>query len=128
VPAVLGANADRRSAGRRAVTNIGFLFLLLLAAVLKADGDALVRHGLHARVVAVRGALFGLGAAVLFAYGLVVNSPPWDFGRLLGVYVALFFVVAQVINWVGFGVRPTMPILVGGALIAAGGLTITFWR
>jgi small multidrug resistance family-3 protein len=71
---------------------------------------------------------WSLGAAVLFAYGIVVNSPPWDFGRLLGVYVAMFFPAAQLINWAAFGVRPTLPIGVGGALIAAGGLAITFWR
>jgi len=110
------------------VTKIAFLLLLLMAALLEAGGDALVRHGLHAQSLVVRSASFALGAAVLFAYGLVVNSPPWDFGRLLGVYVTLFFLVAQVINWVGFGVRPTVPILVGGSLIAAGGLTITLWR
>jgi len=69
-----------------------------------------------------------LGGAVLFSYGVAVNLPPWDFGRLLGVYVTLFFVVAQLINWFGFGLKPTPAILVGGALIIAGGMTITFWR
>jgi small multidrug resistance family-3 protein len=72
--------------------------------------------------------LFVAGAAVLFAYGLVVNSPPWDFGKLLGVYVTLFFLVAQVINLLVFGVRPGVPILVGGAMILAGGLVMTLWR
>jgi len=42
--------------------------------------------------------------------------------------VTLFFAVAQLINWLGFGLKPTPAILVGGALIIAGGLTITFWR
>jgi len=72
--------------------------------------------------------MFVIGAVVLFAYGVAVNAPPWDFGRLLGVYVTLFFLVAQVINLVVFGVRPDLPVLVGGALIVAGGLTITFWQ
>ena len=49
-------------------------------------------------------------------------------GRLLGVYVALFFLVAQAINWLVFGAAPTVPIMIGGALIVAGGLTITYWR
>jgi small multidrug resistance family-3 protein len=57
-----------------------------------------------------------------------VNAPPWDFGRLLGVYVTLFFLVAQVINLFVFGVRPQLPIYVGGSLIIAGGLLITLWR
>jgi hypothetical protein len=64
----------------------------------------------------------------LFAYGVSVNSPPWDFGKLLGVYVTLFFVVAQVINLVFFGIRPDLPVFVGGALIVAGGVVITLWR
>jgi hypothetical protein len=57
-----------------------------------------------------------------------VNAPPWDFGRLLGVYVTLFFLVAQAINFFVFGVRPPLPIYVGGSLIITGGLLITLWR
>jgi drug/metabolite transporter superfamily protein YnfA len=102
--------------------------LLLLAAVLEASGDALVRVGLHSPTLAGRAGLFALGAAILFAYGLTVNSPPWDFGRLLGVYVTLFFLVAQIINLVFFGIKPDLPIYAGGALILGGGLVITLWR
>jgi drug/metabolite transporter superfamily protein YnfA len=116
------------SSGQDDVTNIGILLVLLVAATLEAGGDWLVRQGLHAPSVAVRAAFLAVGGIVLFVYGVVVNLPPWNFGRLLGVYVTLFFVVAQVINWAGYGVRPTTPILVGGALIAAGGLTITVWQ
>ncbi len=64
----------------------------------------------------------------LLAYGTIVNAPPWDFGRLLGVYVTLFFLVAQIVNFTVFGVRPALPIYVGGSLIIAGGLVITLWR
>jgi len=109
--------------------NLFFAYLLLLlAAVLEAGGDALVRVGLHHPNTASRAAFFAAGAVVLFAYGVAVNAPPWDFGRLLGVYVTLFFLVAQIINLVVLGVRPPPPIYVGGALIVAGGLLITFWR
>jgi hypothetical protein len=104
------------------------LLLLLLAATLEAGGDALVRHGLRGAPGWTRWVFLGCGALVLFVYGVVVNTPPWDFGRLLGVYVTLFFLVAQGINWVVFGVAPTAPIVVGGVLIAAGGLTMTLWR
>jgi hypothetical protein len=110
------------------VTNAAFLGVLLIAAVLEAGGDALVRHGLYSQSSMTRGGFLALGAIVLFAYGLTVNTPPWDFGRLLGVYVTLFFLVAQLINWLAFGLPPTLPIVVGGTLIIAGGLTITFWR
>jgi drug/metabolite transporter superfamily protein YnfA len=104
-------------------------FLLLLgAAVLEAGGDAIVRRGLHADGAAWRLGLILAGGIVLLAYGVTVNLPPWDFGRLLGVYVTLFFLVAQLINAVVFGVAPSAPILVGGALVIAGGLIMTFWR
>ena len=109
------------------------LAVLLVAALLEAGGDALVRHGLAtpglaAPGLATRLGFFAAGALVLFTYGLTVNAPSWDFGRLLGVYVALFFLVAQAINWLVFGAAPTVPIMIGGALIVAGGLTITYWR
>jgi len=104
------------------------LFTLLAAALLEAGGDALVRLGLHGATPLARVGALALGALALFAYGLTVNLPAWDFGRLLGVYVVLFFVVAQAINWLGFGLSPTLPIMVGGGLIVAGGLTITFWQ
>ena len=68
------------------------------------------------------------GAAVLAAYGSVVNVPRWDFGKLLGVYVVLFFLMAQILNKVRFGQSPTLPIYAGGGLIMAGGLVIAFWK
>jgi small multidrug resistance family-3 protein len=102
--------------------------ILLVAAALEAGGDALVRMALHSHSSTGKFGFFAAGAAVLFAYGVTVNSPPWDFGKLLGVYVTLFFVVAQVINLVFFGARPDLPIYVGGAFILAGGLIITLWR
>ncbi len=104
------------------------LGVLLLAAILEAGGDALVRHGLHSHSLATRVGFMALGAIVLFAYAVSVNAPPWDFGRLLGVYVTLFFVVAQLINWLAFGVQPTLVIAVGGGFIVGGGLIITFWQ
>ncbi|HVZ00148.1 MAG TPA: hypothetical protein VHA35_11625 [Dongiaceae bacterium] len=102
--------------------------ILLLAASLEAGGDALVRLGLHSGNGATRLGFFAAGAGVLFLYGLSVNTPSWDFGRLLGVYVTLFFVVAQAINLLVFGARPGLPILIGGSLIVAGGLVMTLWR
>jgi drug/metabolite transporter superfamily protein YnfA len=101
--------------------------LLLLAACLEAGGDALVRLGLHNHHGLVRVGLFLAGALVLFLYGLSVNAPSWDFGRLLGVYVTLFFLVAQLVNFLVFGARPDLPILLGGALIVSGGVLMTVW-
>ncbi len=107
--------------------NIVWLALLALAATLEAGGDALARTGLHAHGGLTRLGAFAAAALVLFAYGLTVNAPPWDFGRLLGVYVALFFLAAQLTNYVAFGVAPSPPVLAGGALIISGGLLMTFW-
>jgi small multidrug resistance family-3 protein len=104
------------------------LVVLAAAATLEAGGDALARTGLHAHAGFLRVGFFVAAAVVLFTYGVVVNLPPWDFGKLLGVYVTLFFVVAQIINFFAFGQAPTLPILAGGALIVAGGLLMTFWR
>lgn len=103
------------------------LLTLLLAAVLEAGGDALVRAGLQASPLK-RGLLFATGAVVLFAYGYTVNAPPWQFGKLLGIYVVLFFLVAQAIAWVVFQQRPGGAILLGGALIVAGGVVMTVAR
>ncbi len=102
--------------------------VLLLAAALEAGGDALVRLGLHTSQTGARISFFAAGAIVLFAYGACVNAPPWDFGKLLGVYVTLFFLVAQITNLMLFGIRPDLPTYVGGALIMTGGLVMTLWR
>jgi small multidrug resistance family-3 protein len=61
---------------------------------------------------------------VLFSYAWTVNAPPWDFGRLIGLYVVFFFVVAQAISWLGFKQPPSVPLMIGGLLIVSGGLVI----
>jgi small multidrug resistance family-3 protein len=109
------------------MSNAVVIVLLLFSATLEAVGDAMVRSGLNAASLGARVAWMAAGAGVLFAYGVTVNLPSWDFGRLLGVYVSLFFVVAQVISTFVFGKPPTLPVLVGGAMIVAGGVTMTFW-
>ncbi len=110
------------------MTNAIAFMILAVAAVLEAGGDAIVRNGLHAPTLPLRIALVVFGGLVLMSYGVVVNMPRWDFGRVLGVYVTLFFLAAQVINLVFFKTPPTAPILLGGALIMAGGLLMTFWK
>jgi small multidrug resistance family-3 protein len=101
------------------------LFVLLFAAVLEAGGDALVRSGLQASTTATRLAMFAAGGVVLFSYGYVVNKPAWDFGRLLGIYVVFFFVVAQAISWLVFQQRPAALTLLGGAFILVGGVILS---
>lgn len=100
--------------------------ILLLASLLEAGGDAIVRGALHRQTIAARLALFAVGACVLFAYGWVVNAPAWDFGKLLGIYVVFFFITAQLISWIAFGQPPTRAVLVGGLLIVTGGIVIAW--
>ncbi|MGO4883204.1 MAG: hypothetical protein ACLP59_20645 [Bryobacteraceae bacterium] len=102
------------------------LAVLALAALLEAGGDALVRTGLRSAATGPRVIWFLAGAVVLFLYGWTVNSPPWDFGRLLGLYVVFFFLFAQAISWLVFHQRPSLGVLVGGVFIAVGGAII--WR
>lgn len=104
------------------------ILVLLLAALLEVGGDALVRAGLHRTGIVSKALLFLLGAVALFAYGCVVNTPAWDFGRLLGIYVVLFFVTAQLISWLAFGQPPTLARVCGGLLIVAGGAVIAWFQ
>jgi len=104
------------------------ILVLLLAAVLEASGDAIVRSALHTSSAWLRVLLFLAGAGVLLAYGCVVNAPPWEFGRLIGLYVVFFFVTAQIISWLFFHQPPSRPVWLGGALIIAGGVVILWMR
>jgi small multidrug resistance family-3 protein len=102
----------------------GALFILLLAAFLEAYGDSHFQAALYRSSGTKRVIAFVGGAACLAAYGLVVNTPRWDFGKLLGIYVVLFFLLSQTVAWARFGQTPTMPIVLGGSLIVAGGVII----
>jgi hypothetical protein len=104
------------------------LILLVIATVLEVSGDAVVRMGIYQHVGATRLARFLAGAALLFGYGSFLNLAPIEFGRVVGLYIATLFVVWQVINFIAFRTLPTMPILVGGGLVIAGGAIITFWK
>jgi drug/metabolite transporter superfamily protein YnfA len=99
---------------------IGFL---ALAAVLEVSGDFLMRMGLRGQ----RWALIA-GAVVLAAYGVLVNQPAWDFGRTLGLYIAVFFVTSQLVAFLVAGERPSASLWLGGAFIVAGGLVIYLGR
>lgn len=92
---------------------------LVVASALEVGGDALVRMGLESASFFLAG-----GALTLFAYGLVVNKSGLDFNRLMGVYIAIFFVVSQLISFVLFRQVPDQRILLGGAFIVIGGILI----
>lgn len=104
------------------------LVFLVVATVLEASGDAIVRKALYEHAGMARLALFLAGAALLLSYGTFLNLAPLEFSRVVGLYIATLFVVWQFINYIAFRTLPTLPILVGGALIIAGGLILTYWR
>ena len=107
---------------------IGAFLVLALAAYLEAHGDSFFQVAFYRSAGIGRVLWILAGAAVLALYGTVVNVPRWDFGKLLGVYVVLFFLMAQLQARIRFGQSPTTPIYVGGSLIVAGGLVIAFWQ
>jgi small multidrug resistance family-3 protein len=107
----------------------GTTFLLLLvAATLEALGDAFFQSAVHRSSGLWRWISLAGGGITLSIYGLVVNLPRWDFGKLLGVYVVFFFIVAQIVAKVRFHQAISAPVLVGGFMIMVGGLIISFWR
>lgn len=101
---------------------------LLAATILEASGDAVVRMALYNHVGPARAGLFLGGAALLFGYGTFLNLAPLEFGQVVGLYLATLFVVWQVINFLVFRTSPTLPIVLGGALVIAGGAICTFWK
>lgn len=72
--------------------------------------------------------LFVVGALLLFGYGFSLNFAPVEFRQVVGLYIATLFIMWQTINFLIFRTTPNAPILMGGALIVAGGLIVTFWK
>lgn len=106
-------------------TRLVILLFLIAATTLEVSGDAIVRNGL-ARAWPMRGLYFVGGAGLLFCYGLLLNMAPLPFERVVGIYIATLFVVWQVISFIAFRSVPSLPVLIGGALIVAGGLVVAF--
>jgi hypothetical protein len=107
---------------------LGAIGVLAVAASLEAWGDSFFQAGFY-RTSGV-GRVFALvcGTVVLAVYGATVNLPRWDFGKLIGVYVMLFFLAAQILARVRFGQSPTAPVCLGGSLIVIGGAVMAFWK
>ena len=112
----------------KALTNVYPIVFLIAATTLEASGDAIVRLAIYDHVGAYRMALFAAGAVLLLGYGTLLNLAPFEFGHVVGIYIATLFVIWQIINFVFFRTMPTVPIIVGGALVVAGGAIITFWK
>jgi small multidrug resistance family-3 protein len=96
--------------------------IFLAAAVLEVGGDAIVRKGMRGSGVA----FMALGFIMLGTYGVVVNLVPWDFSKLLGVYVAIFAVVSVLAGRFIFHEAVPVSTWVGIAIIMVGGLVVQF--
>lgn len=105
------------------------IFLFVLAAtIFEAAGDALLRIALHSHAWPVRVGYFLIGAILLTMYGTSLNVAPVEFGKVVGLYVALLYIVFQFTNYLAFKAKPTLPVLVGGALIVTGGMLVILWQ
>jgi len=93
-----------------------FLFVMM-AAILEAIGDAILRLAVHAQSPLARVGFFAIGGLLLTLYGTSLNLAPVEFATVVGLYIAMLFVAFQVANFLFFKILPTVPVLVGGALI-----------
>jgi drug/metabolite transporter superfamily protein YnfA len=101
--------------------------LLLIATLVEVSGDAVVRMAIYQHTGALRIGWLLAGATLLLGYGVFLNTAPVEFGRVVGLYIATLFVVWQIISFAAFRSLPDMPVWIGGALIVAGGLIVSFW-
>jgi hypothetical protein len=104
------------------------LLLLIVATGLEVTGDAMIRKGIYDSAGLWRVALFLVGMALLTGYGTFLNLAPLEFGQVVGLYIATLFVMWQGINFVIFRSVPTAPVLLGGTMIVAGGLVVSFMK
>jgi small multidrug resistance family-3 protein len=100
---------------------------LIAATALETTGDAVIRIGLFERFGAARAGVLLGGGLLLLGYGVMLNLAPLPFARVAGLYIATLFAMWQIVSFAAFRAVPTPPILVGGALIVAGGLIVSFW-
>jgi small multidrug resistance family-3 protein len=106
----------------------GVFAVLAFAAYLEVQGDACFQSGLYHSSGVKQIGWFVAGTLVLVFYSLFLNSSKIDFGKLLGIYVVLFFLVAQIVAKVQFHQSPSKPVYVGGAFVVIGGLIMAFWK
>ena len=104
--------------------SIRIFVLLVLAALLEVGGDALIRNGLQRKGAA----LLLAGAATLVIYGFMVNMTKLDFSRLMGIYIVVFFLVAQAVAVLVFRESIDRAVIFGGGLVVLGGIVMAVFR
>ena len=110
------------------LTDVSILAFLIVATALEVSGDAIIRKSLFEHVGLARLGLFVLGAALVTGYGTFLNLAPLEFGKVVGLYIATLFVMWQLITFFAFRTLPTLPVMLGGALIVTGGMIVSFWK
>ncbi len=100
------------------------LLLLLLAIVFEICGDASIRIGLRGSKLAP----FLGGVVLVILYGTLISFPSWDFSRTMGIYIAMFFIVSQIVARFVLHERLLPPTMVGGLFIVCGGVIILVWK
>src|SRR5215469_1388720 len=108
--------------------NIHPIFFLIFATTLEVCGDAIIRKTIYEHSGAARIGFGLIGILLLFGYGFFLNLAPVEFGKVVGLYIATLFIMWQVISYITFRSIPTLPVIIGGALVVTGGLIITFWK
>ena len=104
------------------------VFFLLISTILEVSGDAIIRTSIYTHKGLARIGFALIGAVLLFGYGYFLNLAPVEFGKVVGLYIATLFIVWQVINYIAFHTVPSLPVIIGGVFIVAGGMIITFWK
>src|SRR5580765_8546795 len=105
----------------KAIQNIPPIVFLLIATTLEVTGDALIRKCIYNHTGSARIGFAIIGTILLLGYGVSLNLAPVEFRKVVGLYIATLFVVWQIINYIFFRTLPSLPIIIGGTLIIAGG-------
>ena len=108
--------------------NLYPLIFILIATIFEVSGDAIVRMAIYNYSGPIRIGLMLFGGVLLYLYGFSLNLAPVEFGQVVGLYIATLFVVWQVINFLVFQTMPSLPTIIGGLFVVAGGVITTFWK
>ena len=110
------------------IQNIHPVIFVLIATIFEVSGDAIIRKCIYDYTGVTRAIFFVIGAILVFCYGFSLNLAPVEFRQIVGLYIAILFVVWQIGNYIAFRSLPSLPIIIGGVLVITGGLIITFWK
>ncbi len=104
------------------------VFFLMICTAMESLGDSIIRRALGESTNLHRFLMFCCAGVLLFLYGLFLNLAPIDFNKVVGLYIAVLFMVWQITSYIVFGSTPNIQTLVCGGLIVVGGVLFTFWK